>query len=149
VPASWVSFNQLEVLKLSNLSLSGALPAIFHMNTTLTNLTIRDMPALQLPNTTIGGMLGSPHRLQALQLRSVGGWQGRALYLSYLSFNRLAALELSQLGLVGTVPEEWMNLPLLQSLSLAGNSLNGSLPFWLAWRVNASLDVSRNAFTGV
>jgi hypothetical protein len=141
VPASWVSFNQLEVLKLSNLSLSGALPAIFHMNTTLTNLTIRDMPALQLPNTTIGGMLGSPHRLQALQLRSVGGWQGRALYLSYLSFNRLAV--------VGTVPEEWMNLPLLQSLSLAGNSLNGSLPFWLAWRVNASLDVSRNAFTGV
>lgn len=58
-------------------------------------------------------------------------------------------IELSNMGLSGTIPGELGFLPFLQELNIADNDLTGFLPSDLRWVDLSNLDVSGNRIRGI
>ena len=85
-----------------------------------------------------------PYRWGEAGQKEMSSWRGVSL-----SGNRVAGLELSGLGLSGTVPDSLAGLDSLTSLRLGGNRLTGGIPVSLrdleGLRV---LDLSDNELTG-
>ena len=85
-----------------------------------------------------------PYRWGEAGQKEMSSWRGVSL-----SGNRVAGLELSDLGLSGTVPDSLAGLDSLTSLRLGGNRLTGGIPVSLrdleGLRI---LDLSDNELTG-
>lgn len=151
LPTDWVASLKLQRLELSNLSLSVPLSVLSGMPT-LTSLTLRHLPNATLPAAGMSD-LAVNSSLSDLIVRNVGGWTGMSLDPSIPTrFPNISRLALMQLGLVGSIPASWQSLrPMqLQGLYLSSNSLNGTLPSWLASRLapGGALDLTYNNFTG-
>ncbi|CAI9090545.1 OLC1v1025344C1 [Oldenlandia corymbosa var. corymbosa] len=77
---------------------------------------------------------------------SVCSWMG---VICSLRHNRVIALDISNLGLNGTIPPELGNLSFLSSLDISNNSFHGNLPDELAQLHRLKmLDMGRNNFSG-
>lgn len=152
VPAEWGAGGMnLRWLELSNISLSGVLTPIGGL-ASLTRLSLTQLPAAVLPTVLLA--LVPNASLTELVLRNISGWGGLTLDAVGLpaSYPNITRLGLTQLGVVGTIPSTWQGLrpQQLTGLYLGFNSLNGTLPSWLASRFAAgfSLDVRQNRLTG-
>lgn len=151
LPPEWASNLRLQRLELRNMSLAGPLPPLSNM-TTLTSLTLRHLQNATLPAGGIAALAGNAS-LAELVLGDVSGWSGMPLEANLTDmYPNISRLGLLQLGLVGEIPTSWQNLrpQQLKDLYLSHNSLNGTLPSWLASRVGQgyTLDLSYNNFTG-
>ena len=61
---------------------------------------------------------------------------------------RVSSVDLSNQGLVATLPTELGDLTQVQTLNLSGNQLSGPLPSgWTSWSASATIDISDNLFT--
>lgn len=156
IPAAWSSMaSTLAEMQLSNMMLSGALATAWPGGLPrLTRLHISDTPLLLPANISGWASNGS---MSALVLRNAPGLAGSSLAACGLDGSRawpsLTRLELSGLGLVGTLPAGWQAaLPArgLELLDVSLNALSGGLPPWLAelLATDAALDVSNNSFSG-
>ncbi|CAI9090544.1 OLC1v1025343C1 [Oldenlandia corymbosa var. corymbosa] len=77
---------------------------------------------------------------------SVCSWMGVSCSLRH---NRLIALDISDLGLIGTIPPELGNLSFLSSLDISNNSFHGNFPEELAQLHRLKmLNIGRNNFSG-
>jgi hypothetical protein len=152
LPPEWVSSLRLQRLELRNLSLSGPLLPLSNI-TTLTSLTLRHLQNVVLPVGGVASLAGNAS-LSELNLGNISGWSGMPLEANMTDmYPNISRLGLMQLGLVGGIPASWQRLrpQQLKDLYLSHNSLNGTLPSWLASCVGTgyTLDLSYNNFTGV
>lgn len=152
LPPEWVGSLRLQRLELRNLSLTGPLLPLSNM-TTLTSLTLRHLQNVVLPAGGVAALAGNAS-LSELNFGNVSGWSGLPVEANLTDmYPNISMLGLMQLGLVGGIPASWQRLrpQQLKGLYLSHNSLNGSLPSWLASRVGRgyTLDLSYNNFTGV
>uniref|UniRef100_A0A6N2LZH1 non-specific serine/threonine protein kinase n=1 Tax=Salix viminalis TaxID=40686 RepID=A0A6N2LZH1_SALVM len=163
IPAELSRLPNLVHFLLDNNNLSGTLPPDLYK---LPKLLI-----LQLDNNhfdgTIPSSYGSMTKLLKLSLRNCS-LQGpmpdlsRIPYLGYLdlSFNQLAGpvppnklsknittIDLSNNALNGTIPDYFSELPLLQLLSIANNSLTGSVPSTI-WQTRTNGNEGLNLLQG-
>eukprot|EP00879_Flechtneria_rotunda_P022926 GHRR01024231.1.p1 GENE.GHRR01024231.1~~GHRR01024231.1.p1 ORF type:complete len:471 (+),score=117.16 GHRR01024231.1:181-1593(+) len=159
IPESWSNLTQLQMLELSGLSLSGQLPSGWVTNnmSAVTNITLSDMPQLQLPAKSIT-YWATNRNMMHFVLRNVGGLSGSTFYYrAYMVWpdwkKNLTTLVLSKLGLTGTIPDSWEWLPAgkLQTLDLSSNAITGTLPNWVGnlLAANAVLDLSNNQIQGI
>jgi hypothetical protein len=151
LPPEWASSLRLQRLELRNMSLAGPLPPLSTM-TTLTSLTLRHLQNAILPAGGIAALVGNAS-LSELVVGYVTGWSAMPLEANLTDmYPNISRLGLLQLGLVGEIPTSWQNFrpQQLKDLYLSHNSLNGTLPTWLASRVGRgyTLDLSYNNFTG-
>ena len=85
-----------------------------------------------------------PYRWGVAGQKEMSSWRGVSL-----SGNRVAGLELSGLGLSGTVPDSLAGLDSLTSLRLDGNRLTGGIPLALSELDDLeTLDLSNNMLSG-
>ncbi|KAJ6693459.1 hypothetical protein OIU85_004246 [Salix viminalis] len=145
IPAELSRLPNLAHFLLDNNNLSGTLPPDLYK---LPKLLILQLDNNHFDGSTIPSSYGSMTQLLKLSLRNCS-LQGpmpdlsRIPYLGYLdlSFNQLAGpvppnklsknittIDLSNNALNGTIPDYFSELPLLQLLSIANNSLTGSVP---------------------
>uniref|UniRef100_A0A6N2LJV4 non-specific serine/threonine protein kinase n=1 Tax=Salix viminalis TaxID=40686 RepID=A0A6N2LJV4_SALVM len=145
IPAELSRLPNLVHFLLDNNNLSGTLPPDLYK---LPKLLILQLDNNHFDGSTIPSSYGSMTQLLKLSLRNCS-LQGpmpdlsRIPYLGYLdlSFNQLAGpvppnklsknittIDLSNNALNGTIPDYFSELPLLQLLSIANNSLTGSVP---------------------
>ncbi|XP_042017601.1 probable LRR receptor-like serine/threonine-protein kinase At1g06840 [Salvia splendens] len=172
IPSALARLPNLVHLLLDNNNLSGPLP-----------LELSEMPnllILQLDNNNFNGSeipssYGNIPTLLKLSLRNCSlrgtlpDWSN-STNIAYidLSLNQLTGpiptgalsrnittIDLSRNGLTGSIPGSFSGLPLLQKLSVANNSLNGSIPsgIWQNRTMNATekvlLDFGFNSFSNI
>lgn len=149
VPPEWATL-RLQQLDLTNLSLSGQLSALSSIPS-LTVVALRHMPNATLPAAGLSSVFANTS-LAELIIENVGGWVGLGLNASMpVSYPNISRLALVQLGLVGGIPTSWQSFQTqqLKDLDLSRNALNGTLPSWLASRVQSgSLNLGYNKFVG-
>ncbi|KAG6403537.1 hypothetical protein SASPL_135761 [Salvia splendens] len=172
IPSELARLPNLVHLLLDNNNLSGPLPP-----------ELSEMPKLlilQLDNNNFNGSpipysYGNISTLLKLSLRNCNlrgtlpDWSNsRDIAYIDLSLNQLTGpipagalsrnittIDLSRNGLTGSIPGSFSGLPLLQKLSVANNSLNGSIPsgIWQNRTMNATekvlLDFGFNSFSNI
>lgn len=159
-------------LLLDNNNLSGPLPPEL---SEMSNLLILQLDNNNLDGTTIPPSYGNMSRLLKLSLRNcslkgqIPNWSNLT-DIAYIDLSRnqldgfiptdaisvnITTLDLSHNNLNGPIPNTFTRLPLLQKLSLANNSLSGSVPsiIWQNRKLNASegvaLDFEFNMFSNI
>jgi len=149
LPQEWATL-RLQQLDLTNLSLSGQLTALSSIPS-LAVVALRHMPNATLPAAGPGSLFTNTS-LAELVIENVGGWVGTGLDANMPnSYPNISRLALVQLGMVGGIPTSWQSFQpqQLKDLDLSRNALNGTLPSWLASRVQSgSLNLGHNMFVG-
>ncbi|XP_061943557.1 probable LRR receptor-like serine/threonine-protein kinase At1g06840 [Populus nigra] len=171
IPAELSRLPSLLHFLLDNNNLSGTLPPEL---SDFPNLLILQLDNNNFDGSTIPASYGNMTKLLKLSLRNCS-LQGPMPDLSGipnlgyldLSFNQLAGLiptnklsenittiDLSYNNLNGTIPANFSELPLLQQLSIANNSLSGSVPLTI-WQTRANgtegldLDFENNTLSNI
>eukprot|EP00258_Populus_trichocarpa_P031558 XP_024447577.1 probable LRR receptor-like serine/threonine-protein kinase At1g06840 isoform X2 [Populus trichocarpa] len=171
IPAELSRLPSLLHFLLDNNNLSGTLPPEL---SNFPNLLILQLDNNNFDGSTIPASYGNMTKLLKLSLRNCS-LQGPMPDLSGipnlgyldLSFNQLAGpiptnklsknittIDLSYNNLNGTIPANFSELPLLQQLSIANNSLSGSVPF-TTWQTRANgtegldLDFENNTLSNI
>jgi hypothetical protein len=155
IPSTWSNLTRLQQLELTNVSVTGPLPAGWTAGmTALTELSLQQMPQLLLPNSSFVTWLTNSS-LSRLELRQVGGLAGVTLDAGLaVAYPNLTELALSWMGLTGPIPASWqatVGVGKLRMLDLAGNALSGQLPEWLLSVMGgseAAVMLNLNTFTG-
>ncbi|XP_051143290.1 probable LRR receptor-like serine/threonine-protein kinase At1g06840 [Andrographis paniculata] len=172
IPAELSRLPVLIHLLLDNNNLSGPLPPEL---SEMSNLQILQLDNNNLSGSSIPPSYGNMSSLLKLSARncslqgSIPDWRNNP-QLAYidLSLNHLngtipsgalskniTTIDLSSNNLSGTIPDSFSELPLLQKLLVANNSLNGSIPssIWLNRTLNSAdrlfLDFGYNEFSGI
>jgi RHS repeat-associated protein len=145
LPASLGQLTQLQVLGMHSNSLSGALP------TSLGNLT--RLTSINLANNLLTGTLpASLGQLTQLTLLSLANNHLSGVLPSQLeSMTALTELNLSGNGFTGSLPASLGVLPVLENLYLNNNDFSGPLPRYFfneLWNLR-NLRLGTNHFTGV
>ncbi|PSR96568.1 Piriformospora indica-insensitive protein [Actinidia chinensis var. chinensis] len=148
IPATWGSLNNLLILDLSRNFLSGPMPWTFGGLTSLLKLdlsqnllegklpmgigNLKNLTLLDLSNNKFsGGLPQNLHEMVSLQEMEISNNPnigGDLLGIQWESFQNLEFLDLSDMGLRGTVPNSMTELKRLRFLGLTNNSLSGTIP---------------------
>ncbi|KAF0898976.1 hypothetical protein E2562_012670 [Oryza meyeriana var. granulata] len=144
IPASLGGLKGLLKMDLSNNLLQGSLPADLAGLRSLTLLDLRN-------NSFTGGLPPFLQGMASLQdlLLSNNPLGGSMAQLGWEKLPKLATLDLSNLGLVGAIPESMAALTRLRFLALDHNRLTGNVPPKLAELPNiGALYLNGNKLTG-
>ncbi|URE37299.1 Leucine Rich Repeat [Musa troglodytarum] len=122
LPPSLCSLSSLLKLDLSNNQFHGSLPPEL---ASLTHLTLLDLRS----NNFFGAWFRSLAGMASLQdlLLSNNPWGGSLVELEWETLRNLTTLDLSHMGLTGTIPEAIASLKRLRYLALDNNHLSGSV----------------------
>ncbi|XP_022725461.1 piriformospora indica-insensitive protein 2-like [Durio zibethinus] len=169
IPDSFGRLKKLLILDLSRNSLSGHLPSSLGSLTSLLKLDLsnnqlegmllrdiaylKNLTLLDLRNNKLSGGLSQSivemHSLEELVL-SRNPLGGDIMSLEWQSLQNLAILDLSNVGLMGEIPESLSGLKRLRFLGLGNNNLTGNLTPQLASLPSLSaLYINGNNLTGV
>ncbi|XWS69830.1 hypothetical protein CRYUN_Cryun04dG0212000 [Craigia yunnanensis] len=169
IPDSLGRLKELLILDLSRNSLSGNLPSALGGLTSLLKLDLsnnqlegkllgdiaylKNLTLLDLRNNKLSGGLSQSivdmHSLEELVL-SRNPLGGDIMSLEWQSLQNLVILDLSNVGLIGEIPESLSGLKRLRYLGLGNNNLTGNLPPKLASLPSLSaLYLNGNNLTGV
>ncbi|XVE80695.1 hypothetical protein DITRI_Ditri15bG0001500 [Diplodiscus trichospermus] len=149
IPPELARLPYLVHFLLDNNKLSGYLPPEF---SSTPNLTILQLDNNNFGGTSIPNSYGNIPKLVKLSLRNCN-LQGPIPDLSII--HELGYFDLSNNELTGSIPANFSGLRNLQNLSLANNSLNGSVlsSLWLKNHLNATesltLDLENNMLTDI
>ncbi|XP_065018107.1 piriformospora indica-insensitive protein 2-like isoform X1 [Musa acuminata AAA Group] len=144
LPPSLCSLSSLLKLDLSNNQFHGSLPPEL---ASLTHLTLLDLRS----NNFSGAWFRSLAGMASLQdlLLSYNPWGGSLVELEWEALRNLTTLDLSHMGLTGTIPEAIASLKRLRYLALDNNHLSGSVSSGFAALPSlTALYLSGNNLTG-
>ncbi|RWW65619.1 hypothetical protein BHE74_00027066 [Ensete ventricosum] len=148
IPASLCNnLNQLLILDLSRNSLTGSLPSSLCRLSSLLKLDLNSnrlhgslppglaslshLSLLDLRNNSLSGLpsksLVGMESLQVLLLSYNNPWGGSLLEFEWKNLRNLTTLDLSYMGLKGTIPETIASLKRLRYLALDNNHLSGNV----------------------
>lgn len=172
IPRELARLPNLVHMLLDNNNLSGPLPPEL---SEIPNILILQLDNNNFGGSTIPSSYGNISTLLKLSLRNCSllgtlpDWSNspNIAYID-LSLNQLTGpiptgsisknittIDLSSNNLTGTIPDSFSGLPLLQKLSVANNTLNGSIPsgIWQNRTLNSTerviLDFEFNGFSGI
>ncbi|CAN0891505.1 Piriformospora indica-insensitive protein 2 [Linum grandiflorum] len=147
VPRSFGSLSSLLKLDLSYNQIESNLPEEI---ANLTNVTLLDLRNNKLSGGLVVPRLESMIRLKELALSGNQNIGGELTGIQWRRMQSLEVLDLSDTGLVGTVPETVAEMKQLRFLGLSSNFLSGSVSPKLAEMENlGALYIQSNNFSGV